>query len=191
MKKLSVIICCMMLVFACKKSESGPGEDEDPYKNSPSSLVPNELSSGIWFSGNVGAIAYFDQNGHNVGQELESGREYQFRNQNGQGRLQFSQYLGVRSSSTCTSETYTYREGTVKFEGDKFTFYPVKGTTKTIKKGCSSGNATTNHPVTKEELKPVVYRWEIRVVNGENCLYTFMEDDTDLSDPVFVYSFTN
>jgi hypothetical protein len=85
---------------------------------------------------------------------------------------------------------FTYKEGSVVFEGDKFFFYPVLGHFKTIKKGCSSGNGTTVRAADSNDLKPVTFLWEIREVMGERLLYTFMETDHAHENPVFVYAFT-
>jgi hypothetical protein len=149
------------------------------------------LANGIWFSGTLSAISYFDRDGHNLGNDYEAGREYQFTNVAGKGRLKFWQYLGTRGYSSCTTEIYTYKEGSVVFEGDKFIFYPVKGSFKTIKKSCSSGNGTTERKAVGEDLKPTAFLWEIREINGAPHLYTFMETDVNHENPVFVYSFTN
>ncbi|HEY1022052.1 MAG TPA: hypothetical protein VGE06_07050 [Flavisolibacter sp.] len=188
MKKTALILSLLTLVLvACSKSKP----EKDLFDTVPSSPVPPELANGIWFSGTLSAISYFDRDGHQLGNDYEAGREYQFANVDGKGRLKFWQYLGTMTSSSCVTEHYTYKEGSVVFENSKFTFYPVRGNFKTIKKGCSSGNSTTQREAIGDDLKPVVFRWDIRDINGEPHLYTFLEEDVNHENPVFVYSFTN
>jgi hypothetical protein len=67
----------------------------------------------------------------------------------------------------------------------------VKGNFKTVKKGCSASDGTTQRVATGDHLKPVTYRWELRQVNGRNLLYTFAEEDVSRVNPVFVYSYSN
>lgn len=190
MKKIVFILCGFLAlsVMACTKVKPEP--PVDPYKNKPATLVPQELAEGIWFSGTLSAISYFDREGHQLHHDYEAGREYQFTNVNGKGWLKFWQYLGTRGYSSCITEYFTYKEGTVEFIGDKFIFHPVKGNFKTVKKSCSSGNGTTTREAEGTDLDPVTFLWEIRQVNGEHLLYTFTENDTEHENPVFVYSFT-
>ena len=108
---------------------------------------------------------------------------------NGQGRLKFWQYLGTRTSSSCVAEYYTYKEGTVKFEGDLLTFYPVKGTFKTIKKDCAAGNGTTERKAEGDDLKPDAYRWELKTIEGKTYLYAFPKDNVNHENVTFIYSF--
>lgn len=189
MKKLLFIFsgCVVILSSSCTKKDAASKQEEDLYKDSPSSIVPADLTEGLWFYGTISAISYFDRDGHQLGNDYEAGREYQFKNVNGQGRMVFYQYLGTRTSSSCVSEFYTYKEGTVKFESDKFTFYPVKGNFKTIKKGCSS-NGTTQRNAEEDDLQPTTYRWDIRMIENQKHLYVFLEEDVDHEDPVFVYA---
>lgn len=190
MKKIILIACSLIAVtlFACSKSGVDEKE-EDLYQNSPSSAVPAELTKGLWFYGTISAISYWDRDGHKLGNDYEAGREYQFYNVNGQGRLKFWQYLGTRTSSSCVTEYYTYKEGSVKFEGDLLTFYPVKGTFKTIKSDCSAGNGTTQRNAIGDDLKPDTYRWEVATINGYTYLRTFSKDDVDHSNAIFSYRF--
>ena len=76
------------------------------------------------------------------------------------------------------------------FEGDKFIFYPVKGSFKTVKQKCSSGNGTTERLAEAQDLKPTTFLWEIRDIVGKPHLYTFTETDIAHENPVFVYSLT-
>ena len=191
MKKITLIVCSLLTItlFACKKTDVAPNKTEDLYKNSPSSLVPDNLSSGVWFYGTLSAISYWDRDGHHLGNDYEAGREYQFSNVGGQGRLKFHQYLGTRTSSSCVAEYFTYKEGTVKFDGDKFTFYPVKGNFKTIKKDCSSSNGTTERKAGADDLKPDTYRWELATIEGERYFNVYTEDDLAHEDVIFSYSY--
>lgn len=191
MKQITLLVTGLLFftLMACSKSDSELKKPTDPYKEVPSSPVPDQLATGVWFSGTLSAISYYDRHGHEIGSDYEAGREYQFYNEGGKGRIRFWQYLGMRTSSNCVTEIYTRKEGSVVFEGATFTFYPVKGSFKTIKKGCSSGDTTTERPATDEDLKPVVFRWELRDVNGESLLYTFAEHDVHHENPLFVYQF--
>ena len=187
--KLLLINLLFISFFSCSKTNSD--QAVDPYPNVPNSVVPQQLAGGIWFSGTLSAISYFDRDGHQLGNDYEAGREYQFYNDNGKGRIKFWQYLGTRGFSSCnTTEIYTYKEGSVVFENDKFTFYPVKGKFKTVKKTCASGIAITEEKASADQLQPVVFLWEMREVNNEPCLYTFAENDKDHENPLFVYQFT-
>jgi hypothetical protein len=191
MKKITFIVYSLIAVtlFACTKTGVEVKKEEDLYNNSPATLVPNELAKGLWFSGTISPISYFDRDGYNLGNDYEAGREYQFSNVGGQGRLKFWQYLGTRNSSSCTAEYYTYKEGTVKFEGDKLTFYPVKGNFKTIKKGCSSGNGTTPREAAGDDLKPDTMLWELKTIDNVTYLYVYLEKDVEHKNAVFVYRF--
>jgi hypothetical protein len=190
-KLLSYLIWLMTIsvsISACKKPNDQP--KEDLYKNSPSTAIPQALKAGIWFWGGLGPISYYDRDGHQVGNGIESARQYEFSEQNGQGRLEFTQYLGTRNSSNCVMEIYTTKKGTVVFEGsDKLTFYPVEGSFKTVKTGCDAG--TTLRKAAGDDLKPETMLWEIRILSGEPNLYVFEPTDTEKQNPVFVYSSTH
>jgi hypothetical protein len=193
MKKIT-LLCSFIAIslFACKKTGTEPpsNPEEDLYKNVPTSTIPSQLASGVWFYGTLSAISYFDRDGHKLHNDYEAGREYQFSNVNGKGRMKFWQYLGTKGFSSCTNEYYTYKEGSVVFQGDKFIFYPVKGRFRTVKQKCSSGNGTTEREAVGNDLKPDTYLWEIRQLNNKTYLYTFLETDVNHVEPLFVYSFT-
>ncbi len=193
MKKMTWIVFSLLAVtlFACKKTGIETKTDEARYKNSPSSTVPAALAKGVWFYGTISAISYWDRDGHHLGNDYEAGREYQFSNVNGQGRMKFYQYLGTRNASNCVAEYFTYKEGTVVFNGDKFTFYPVKGNFKTIKKDCSTGNGTSVKNAEGDDLNPVTYRWEVKEIENKTYFYTYLEEDVDHEEVVFVYQSSN
>lgn len=170
----------------CKKKDDAP--EQDPYANVPSGRVPAEVNGKLWFSGTLSAISYFDRDGHKLGNDYEAGREYQFTEKDGKGRMLFFQYLGLRTYGSCVTEHYTRLEGTVVFEGDLFTFYPVKGEFKTVKDKCSTGNGTTKRAAAGDDLKPVKYRWEIKVLENRKYLYTYNERDTARENAIFVYA---
>lgn len=177
MKRITLTVWTLIAfsMLACSKTNEKPKNETDGYQNVPASTVPQQLANGLWFSGTLSAISYYDRDGHELGNDYEAGREYQFYNENGKGRIKFWQYLGTRNYSNCVTEIYTRKEGSVVFEADKFIFYPVKGSFKTIKKGCSSGNTTTERQADAEDLKPVTFLWDIRDINGAPHLYTFGE----------------
>lgn len=116
MKKITLLFCTFIALslFACTKTGTTPLPNPDPkvdlYKNVPSSPVPPELANGIWFSGTLSAISYFDRDGHQLHHDYEAGREYQFSNVNGKGRIKFWQYLGTKGFSSCATEYFTYKE---------------------------------------------------------------------------------
>ena len=189
---LFIALYAMLFVSfsACKKSDNGAQQQEDLYKKSPSSAIPATLKGGIWFWGNLGPIAYYDRDGHQVGNGTEAAREYEFKEVSGQGRIEFMQYLGLRNASNCVTEIYTSLKGTVVFEGaDKFTFYPVEGNFKTVKTGCSDAGTTTRK-ATANDLKPDTYLWEVKTTSGNPLLYVYKTTDVNKQDPVFVYRFT-
>jgi hypothetical protein len=190
MKRILLTACSLIAIalISCNKSNGGLN-DADLYQNVPASKIPHELANGLWFYGTLSAISYYDRDGHEMGNDYEAGREYQFYNQNGKGRMKFWQYLGTRTASNCVTEIYTRKEGAVVFEGDRFIFYPVKGSFKTVKKGCTSGNGTQEREAETDDLTPTTYRWDIRELNGVPHLYTFMETDVNHETPVFVYQF--
>ena len=183
MKQFIPILCLVLGLTACSKSNS----DAEPQFNTPSSPVPEALRTGTWFTGTISPISYYDRDGHNLGSEYEAGREFTFDNNNGKGKMKFWQYLGLRTSSSCTTEHYTYKEGTIVFDGELFTFYPVKGNFKTVKAGCSSGNGTTPREASGDDLEPFSFRWEIKNLQGIPHLYTYEVDDVARENPVFVY----
>ncbi len=174
-----------LLLSACSKPVNN--SNDDLYQNAPASKVPDALAKGTWFSGTLSPISFFDRDGHHLGNEYEAGREFTFSNVNGKGRIKFWQYLGMKTYSTCVTENYTYKEGSVVFEDDTFTFYPVKGNFRTVKDKCSSGNGTVNRNADGDDLKPVTYRWEIINISGVPNLYTYDEDDLTHENPLFIY----
>lgn len=184
-------VLVLTAVVALGTTSCSKDRDENPDTTeitTPYSSVPLEVSNKIWFSGTLSAISYYDQHGHNLGNDYEAGREFQFyQDDKGRGRVKFWQYLGMRTYSTCVTEYYTYKEGTVVFSGDKFTFYPIKGKFKTIKDKCSTSNGTTTREADADDLKPDTYRWEIKDINGKAYLYTYADDDVNHSDVLFVY----
>lgn len=179
----------LFLTMACEKPIVEPVAD--PYHTSPSSALPADFKGGVWFWGYAGPFSYYDPNGNDVGREIEAGRQYKFLEEKGQGRLQFQQYLGMLNSSGCTTEVYTHRSGTIKFEKPgTFTFYPVEGTVKIVKGGkySSCAKETSEQKLTADQLTPTTVLYEIRVVDGRKLLYVFNEEDTGRTNPVFVYS---
>ncbi|HUC79550.1 MAG TPA: hypothetical protein VMR70_01490 [Flavisolibacter sp.] len=188
---LFVSLSIFLAVFtACSKPAKEGGEDL--YSNSPASAIPAPLKGGIWFWGNIGPIAYYDRDGHQVGNETEAAREYVFTEVAGKGRFEFTQYLGLRNASNCVTEVYTTKKGTVVFEGtDKLTLYPVEGSFKTIKKGCGNTNGTSVRKAEATDLKPETLLWELKTAAGRPVLYVYLESDTNKEEPVFVYSFSN
>ncbi|GAA4745981.1 hypothetical protein [Flavisolibacter ginsenosidimutans] len=174
--------------LSCKKSTDAQQQD-DLYKNSLSTSIPAALKGGLWFWGSIGPVSYYDRDGHEVGNGTEAARQYNFTEVQGQGRLEFTQYLGLRNASNCVTEIYTTKKGTVVFEGvDKLTFYPVEGNFKTVKKGCSE-NGTTTRKAEGADLKPETLLWEIDKSSGKPLLYIYNSTDTAKQNPVFVYSF--
>jgi hypothetical protein len=185
----ALVMSCITVLFlyaSCKKSNHSTNND-NLYKNSPSSPVPDFLKGGLWFWGGLGPIAYYDRDGHEVGNETEAARQYSFAEVDGQGRFEFIQYLGLRNASGCVTEIYTTKKGTVKFEGDdKLTFYPVEGNFKTVKKGCSD-NGTTTRKAEGDDLKPETYLWKLRIFEVDKLLYIYNETDVAKQNPIFVY----
>lgn len=172
-------------IASCKKSEIN--SEKDLYENSPSTAIPAVLKQGLWFWGSLSPVSYYDQNGHEVGNDWEAAREYSFTEAAGQGRLEFIQYLGTRNASNCVTEIFTTKKGTIVFEGaDKFIFYPVEGSFKTVKKGCSN-NSTTTRKATAGELVPETYLWEVKSFTEKPLLYIYESTDIGKEDPVFVY----
>ncbi|WP_114777722.1 hypothetical protein [Botryobacter ruber] len=192
MKKAN-FLTCLLLLFITLGCEKDPVVPQDPYQNSPGTAVHADFKGGVWFWGYSGPQSYYDADGNEVGKELEAGRQYRFSEVDGKGRMEFEQYLGMRNGSNCVTEIYTRKKGTVKFEGtNKFIFYPVEGSFKTIKKGTSAScsNETSERQATPDDLKPITILYEIRVIDGEKLLYVFGEDDQGGTDPLFVYQRT-
>ena len=188
-KAISLFIFLHILVLnSCSKPVADPPDDR--YINSPSSSVPAPLKGGIWFWGNIGPIAYYDRDGHQVGNGTEAAREYTFSEVGGSGRFEFTQYLGMRNASNCVTEIYTTKKGTVVFSGtDKLTLYPVEGSFRTVKAGCS-GAGTSTRKATEDDLKADTYLWEIKTIDDNPLLYMYEQTDTSKESPVFVYSFS-
>lgn len=188
--QLILSICLLPATFvSCGKKEAP--RDEDPYLKSPATSIPGNLKGGIWFWGNIGPIAYYDRDGHQVGNEIEAAREYVFKEQNGQGRFEFTQYLGMRNASNCVTEIYTTKKGTIVFSGsNKIILYPVEGRFRTIKNGCS-GSGNSSRPATGDDLKPETYLWQLKSIENTPYLYMYEESDTDMENPKFVYGYSN
>ncbi|MND41779.1 hypothetical protein D3C80_325350 [compost metagenome] len=185
----ALFIALTIGIVSCKKDDGPTTNTEDLYKNKPSTPIPASLKNGLWFWGGLSPISYYDRDGHQVGNDWEAARQYSFTEVDGKGRLEFIQYLGTRNASNCVTEIYTLKKGTVVFEGtDKFTFHPVEGNFRTVKKGCSN-DGTTKRQATAEELKPEDYLWEIKQISGEPYFYIYDSKDVNKEDPVFVYSF--
>lgn len=174
------------MMSSCQK-DKGNSSTTDRYNNSPATSLNAEFKDGIWFWGNFGPISYYDQNGHEVGNETEAARQYSFSETGGKARFEFMQYLGMRNASNCVTEIYTTKKGTVVFENaDKLTFYPVEGNFRTIKKGCSN-NGTEKRDATADELKPETYFWELKTGGNTKLMYIYNSDDPDKQNPLFVY----
>jgi hypothetical protein len=179
-----------LLLFFCACSKPVTKPNVDLYANSPASFIPADLKSGIWFWGNIGPIAYYDRDGHQVGNGTEAAREYRFTELDGKGRFEFTQYLGMRNASNCVTEIFTTKKGTVVFEGtDKLTLYPVEGSFRTIKKGCV-GDGTSVRKADANELQPETLLWELKEFAGSAVLYIYLETDTAKENPLFVYSYS-
>lgn len=178
------------LVISCSKPVVG--ENDYAYNNFPSTPVPDELRGGIWFWGNIGPIAYFDRDGHQVGNGTEAARDFIFSGAGGKGRYEFTQYLGTRTASNCVTEIYTNKMGTVVFEGtDRLIIHPVEGSFKTVKKGCGGSDGTTTRKATADELKVESFLWALKTVSGEKLFYIYDVSDKEKLNPLFVYSFSN
>lgn len=185
------LFICLLIVVLTSCSKPVADSHDELYKNSPSSAIPAQLKGGIWFWGNVGPIAYYDRDGHQVGNGTEAAREYTFGEVGGQGRFEFTQYLGMRNASNCVTEIYTTKKGTVVFSGtDKLTLYPVEGSFRTVKTGCD-GAGTSTRKATADDLKAGTYLWEIKMIDNDAHLYMYEPTDTGKQDPIFVYSFAN
>lgn len=181
---LLYVLLISFLVSNCQKNKTGK---EELYTNTPATAVPASFKDCIWFWGNFGPIAYFDRDGHEVGNETEAARQFTFTEVDGKGRVEFMQYLGLRNSSNCVTEIYTTKKGTIAFEGtDKFTFYPVEGNFRTIKKGCTN-NSTDSRAATGEDLAPQPFLWEIKTIDNNKLLYIYNADDVNKQNPIFVY----
>jgi len=173
--------------LACQKAANIV--DDVAHPNTPSSSVPDEIANKVWFTGTLSAISFFDRDGHHLGNDHEAGREFQFyEDEKGNGRIKFWQYLGMRNFSSCVTEIYTYKEGTVVFEGQTFTFYPIAGHFRTVKDKCATGNGTTTRPTTAEDLVPTTYRWALQDLDGSPHLYTYDKEDVNHENPLFVYA---
>ena len=183
-------VALVFSISSCKKSgDKQQQQTDDLYRNSPSTSIPVALKGGFWFWGSVGPIAYYDRDGHQVGNGTEAARQYSFTEVAGKGRLEFMQYLGLRNASNCVTEIYTTKKGTVVFEGtDRISLYPVEGSFKTVKTGCSDAGTTTRK-ATADDLKPETYLWEVKTSSGEPLLYIYNTTDVNKQDPVFVYSY--
>ena len=181
---LSVFALAMMTTVSCHKE---PPVTDPITTDSPASELPPGFAGGIWFYGTFGPIAYYDRDGHEVGNETEAARQYTFNEVNGRATVEFMQYLGLRNSSNCVTEIYTTKKGTAVFESpDKFTFYPVEGQFKTIKKGCSN-NGTTTRKASGAELSPEPYLYELKTTDGRNLFFVYNITDINKHEPVFVY----
>jgi hypothetical protein len=181
-------VFALAVFISCSKDKAST---IDNYGNSPATALPGEFDKGLWFWGNFGPISYYDQNGHEVGNETEAARQYDFSEVNGKARLEFTQYLGLRNSSNCVTEIYTTKKGTVAFEGSaKLTFYPVEGNFRTIRKGCSD-NGTETRAASAEDLKAESYFYEVKVIDGSKLLYLYDSNDEEMQNPVFVYEQAN
>jgi hypothetical protein len=189
MQKLVIVfLSFLFLGAACADKPVSPKEDNNP--DSPSSPLPGGLKGGTWFWGNSGPLSYYDHDGNKVGSATEAGRQYKFTEVNGQGRLEFEQYLGMRNASNCVTEIYTRKRGTVKFEGgNKFTFFPQAGSFKTVKSGTSAScsQETTERKAAGEDLAPVTFLYQLLPVDGQTLLYVYGETDAQYTNPLFVY----
>jgi hypothetical protein len=190
MKKAILIICSFMLMatFSCEDQPVPP--KEEPDTNLPSSAVPASFKGDAWFWGTISALSHFDPNGNNLGRDWEAGRQIEFYEENGKGRMDFNQYLGTRSFSNCITEIYTHKKGTIKFEGqNKYIFYPKEGTVRIVKSGKSSSCAKENtmRPLTKDQLRPDTALYKIEILQDKKYLYVYKATDTEMKSPVFGY----
>lgn len=184
MKKTSILLVMLtsLLFAACSKENNGTGT-EDKYANSPRSAVPDALAPATWFYGSFSPLSHYDNAGHELGSDWEAARSYEVTKD---GFAEFGQYLGTRTGS-CATEIYSRLKGTIKFEGNKFTFYPVEGNFKTIRRGCSSNNGTTERVASGTDLAPQVYLWKTEVSSGNTFLYVYDVNDTNMESLIFGY----
>jgi hypothetical protein len=140
---LMLLSLTTIVVVVCNNGIAGP------FDTSLSSKVPDELIKWAWtrvdYSGNV-----------------STQRSIKFFNVGNQGRFKRDFIM---------EDFYSVTEGTVKFEGDKYTIYPVK---VEFLKG--KGNE-------KSALRSQTYRWEIRKKDGTTYLYEFDEKDVNHNSP--------
>jgi hypothetical protein len=186
---LSVLLIVLLSgLMGCENKPVSP--EENPVVHSAGTPLPGGLKDGTWFWGNSGPMSYYDHDGNDVGSATEAGRQYRFTEVNGQGRLEFEQYLGMRNASSCVTEIYTRKSGTVRFErAGTFTFYPLNGSFKTVKSGrySSCAKETSERKASGEDLLPVTLRYQLKPVDGETLLYIYNESDVHHANPLFVY----
>lgn len=202
MKKTLFSLFSLLLIagttISCQKNgndQSSDQQNEDLYKNSPRSAVPDQLAPGTWTYGTISAIGYYNDNGNHVGNAYSAAREYKVTKD---GYYEFAQFLSTEgSTSSCINEYFTHLKGTVKFEGNKMTLYPVEGSFRSVKTSRSAGNTScpvsnTRRTASAAELKELVstYYWKTVNIEGDLYLQVFTEDDPDMQEVVFSYSVT-
>ncbi|GEO07180.1 hypothetical protein AAE02nite_48440 [Adhaeribacter aerolatus] len=199
MKNIIILLysfMALMVISSCEEPEVNPEKPagEEPVTESWSGTIPADLKSGVWFWGSSGPLSYYDPNGNEVGKELEAGRQYKFFVENGQDYMEFQQYLGMRNSSNCVTEIYTIQRGKIKFEGSKkFTFYPEKGSFRTVKtsKSAACPQEDKTRPATANELKPRISYYQMKEDGGAKLLYEYEATDENLQNPLFVLQHVN
>jgi Chaperone for protein-folding within the ER, fungal len=200
MKKALFLLCSFLTLatMGCEKDNNDDQlstQNDDLYKNSPRSEVPAELAPATWSYGTISAIGYYNDYGNHVGNAYSAAREYKVTKD---GYYEFAQFLSTEgATSSCINEYFTHLKGTVKFEGNKLTFYPVEGSFRTVKTSRSTTSTSctlsnTKRTASKEELKELVssYYWKTVTIEGDMYLQVFNIDDPDMQDVVFSYSIT-
>ena len=194
----SILAVTSFTTMSCEKDKdnAAASSNEDLYKNSPRSEVPSELAPGTWTYGTISAIGYYNDNGNHVGNAYSAAREYKVTKD---GYYEFAQFLSTEgSTSSCVNEYFTHLKGTLKFEGNKVTFYPVEGTFRSVKTSRSTTAnscpiSNTKRVATKEELQDLIdtYYWRTEVFDNTKYLQVYSANDPQMqNDPVFWYEVT-
>jgi hypothetical protein len=73
MKRITLTVWTLIAfsMLACSKTNEKP-KNERTVPKCTASTVPQQLANGLWFSGTLSAISYYDRDGHELGNDYEA-----------------------------------------------------------------------------------------------------------------------
>ncbi|TDH24599.1 hypothetical protein EXU57_14765 [Segetibacter sp. 3557_3] len=195
MKKWILILCSLfaVTVYACTKPGTEENGEEALYQNSPSSKVPEEFLGKRWLQHYVGILHYLDKTPFTLSTDRNDyGQVYKFSNggpDGKQGRYEYHGYLGNRTNfGKCITHNLQTTKGTVKFEGNVVSFYPLEGTKTLEKKGCETADTKTQEKIPASDLKPASYLWKYSTdAAGYWAFRLYKLTDTNMENEVHAF----
>jgi hypothetical protein len=153
--------------------EQGNAKD-DPTPTSPQSEIPTKLA-GKWLWGTFSMTDFWRYDGRYQGNAFQTSVAFNFIKG---GQCEFY-YAASTTYYSCTTQAFTFKKGTVKFNDDhSFFFYPTEGNFRGFY-GCAPGS-NFNRKATASELTPETYYYSFEPdsYGKEHLVIRFSKNDT-------------